>query len=452
MPFQKDIWSKCLEHLKQSLTHSNFIEYIQPLVPVWLGSDLILWAPNIYVTERAAHFQPNIINALLNAGVDCAVRFQKRNPESLDIVDDNQQYPALGLADGQPKTNKRSVSADKTFERFIVGGCNRRVFEVAKSVVRQALNQGSLGMGTTSANLVTFWGGVGVGKTHLLHAINNELKAQGVAGVGYVQAESFRRGVVQGITDKNIQPLMQQFANLNLLLVDDLHWLASAKKCQLEMLCLLERLVSEQGAQMVLTCGHHPSRTTGLDGRLADRLGGGLVVPFEPHTAEVKSGLLIQQAADCGRSISPEVAFQAATSMDDRETGRSITGVIKQLCLTAVGQPISLQEIDDALTRRRNTCRVSVERILQVTAEYYETSAGALMGKRRTRAAVNARHTAMYLCKKMTAASYSEIAAIFGNRHHTAVMHACRKISKQVQTNVELAQDTQGIKRRLVER
>lgn len=435
IPPQEYVWSKCSEHLQQSLPPSDFVEYIQPLRPVWSGNNLTLCAPNIYVTERAAHFHQEITDALVSVGVDCAIHFQKSSPAPVSVVDNN-----------------RSANADKTFERFIVGECNRRVFEVAQNVTRQALGRGSPGASASNANLVIFLGSVGVGKTHLLHAINHTLQAQNMVGVEYVQAESFRREVVRSIREKDIQLLMHRLASLNLLLLDDLHWLAGAKKCQLEVLCLLERLVSERDAQVVITCGRHPADITGLEGRLADRLAGGLVVPFRPHTETVRSGLLLQRAADGGRSISPEVALRAATCMDDKATGRSIAGIMKQLCLTDAGQPISWQEIDDALMRRRKTCRVSVERILQTAAAYYETSPGVLAGKKRTRSAVNARHVAMYLCRDMTAASYSEIATAFSHRHHTAVMHACRKISKQIQSDVKLAQDMQNIKRRLTEK
>lgn len=329
-----------------------------------------------------------------------------------------------------------------TFERFVTGPCNQFAFAAAKAVAEAPGEQ---------YNPLVIYGGVGLGKTHLLHAIGHLAQANGKE-VRYVTGEEFTNELVMAIKAHNTDALRERYRQVDVLLLDDLQFLAGKSSSEEEFLHTFNTLFS-QGKQIVVTCNQHPRQLTDLDDRLQSRLAGGLLADLQVPEEETRCAILKAKSGSRGMPLPDEVA--AALARHPATNVREIEGLVTQILARAslTGQPLSAELAEQVLSRQSSTPPVrrapNLTDVLQATARYHQLSLDDLLSKRRTKEVVRARQIAMYLAREETDASLPEIGAALGGRNHSTVLYGYQKIAKSVELDPTLRREVSEIRRQL---
>lgn len=427
------IWDLCQPELREMLTKLEFVQYIQPLQATEHQGGASLLAPNRYIEQDVNQkYLPLIIKT--------AQKLSFNQPITTRVI------PAVQMQSGGSKTRMAFGQLDEkhTFDRFVVGKCNSRGHEAAKRIVDRLLNKES--DHTPLPNPLIFYGAAGFGKSHLLGAIGHQLTENNTTGIGFERSCNFRKQFVSSLYRKQrtTDGFSTKYSSLRVLLLDDVHLLAKSPQSQGEVMFILNSLF-QSGAQVVMTCDTHPGQMKDFEAQLADRLSGGLAVMIKPHTLQVRSKILIRLAREYGRSLSGDVAARMSKEGDGATSpsGRTLIGWINQLCLPsrAQGEAITLNEFSDLLSLRQRPLTVTVDQIQDQTEAYFSVSHDDLLGKRRSKSLVYARHIGMYLCKKITSCSYPEIGRRFGGRNHTTVLHACHKVETLAREDEKINND-----------
>lgn len=367
--------------------------------------------------------------------------------------------PAAHYSEWDPRFNdiKRSEAAPRTtapaaaitpfnrlftFERFVTGPCNQFAFAAAKAVAEAP---------GECYNPLVIYGGVGLGKTHLLHAIGHQAQARGKE-VRYVTGEEFTNELVAAIKAHNTDALRERYRQVDVLLLDDIQFLAGKSSSEEEFLHTFNTLFS-LGKQIVVSCNQHPRQLTDLDDRLQSRLAGGLLADLQVPEEETRCAILKAKSGARGMPLPDEVAAalarHAATSV--REIEGLVTQVLARASLT--GQPLSADLAEQVLSRQSVTPPArrapNLSDVLQATARYHQLSLDDLLSKRRTKEVVRARQIAMYLAREETDASLPEIGAALGGRNHSTVLYGYQKIAKNVELDPTLRREVSEIRRQL---
>ncbi len=329
-----------------------------------------------------------------------------------------------------------------TFERFVTGPCNQFAFAAAKAVAEAPGEQ---------YNPLVIYGGVGLGKTHLLHAIGHLAQANGKE-VRYVTGEEFTNELVMAIKAHNTDALRERYRQVDVLLLDDLQFLAGKSSSEEEFLHTFNTLFS-LGRQIVVTCNQHPRQLTDLDDRLQSRLAGGLLADLQVPEEETRCAILKAKSGSRGMPLPDEVA--AALARHPATNVREIEGLVTQVLARAslTGQPLSAELAQEVLSRQSSAPPVrrapNLTDVLQATARYHQLSLDDLLSKRRTKEVVRARQIAMYLAREETDASLPEIGAALGGRNHSTVLYGYQKIAKSVELDPTLRREVSEIRRQL---
>ncbi len=329
-----------------------------------------------------------------------------------------------------------------TFERFVTGPCNQFAFAAAKAVAQAPGEQ---------YNPLVIYGGVGLGKTHLLHAIGHLAQANGKE-VRYVTGEEFTNELVMAIKAHNTDALRERYRQVDVLLLDDLQFLAGKSSSEEEFLHTFNTLFS-LGKQIVVACNQHPRQLTDLDDRLQSRLAGGLLTDLQVPEEETRCAILKAKSSSRGMPLPDEVAAMLARhpATNVREMEGLVTQVLARASLT--GQPLSAGLAEEVLSRQSSTPAVrrapNLTDVLQATARYHQLSLDDLLSKRRTKEVVRARQIAMYLAREETDASLPEIGAALGGRNHSTVLYGYQKIAKSVELDPTLRREVSEIRRQL---
>ncbi len=308
-----------------------------------------------------------------------------------------------------------------TFESFVEGKSNQLALAAAQQV---AENPGD------SYNPLFLYGGVGLGKTHLMHAIGNALLSKNPAAkVVYLHSERFVADMVKALQLNAISDFKRYYRSVDALLIDDIQFFANKDRSQEEFFHTFNALL-EGGQQMILTCDRYPKEIQGLEERLKSRFGWGLTVAVEPPELETRVAILMKKAEQSKIDLSPEAAFFIAQRI--RSNVRELEGALKRVIASAnfTGRPFDIDLIKDSLKDllALQDRQVSLDNIKKLVAEYYKIKVSDLMSKRRSRSIARPRQVAMALAKELTNHSLPEIGDSFGGRDHTTVLHACRKI------------------------
>jgi len=438
---EASLWSRCISALENELPEQQFNTWVRPLQSVEADGALRLLAPNRFVVDWVrTNLIPRIGPLLRERGI----------AEPATITVEVGSRPAL---DGLPmvaartlKTAPNSVgvalNVDFTFDSFVEGKSNHFAKAAALQV---AGNPGR------AYNPLFIYGGVGLGKTHLMHAIGHLiLERDKEARVAYVHSERFVSDMVRALQHNRINDFKTSYRSLHALLIDDIQFFAGKEHSQEEFFHTFNALLEGQH-QVILTCDRYPREVNGLEERLKSRFGWGLTVAIEPPELETSVAILIGKAQAVGIELPEEVAFFIAKRI--RSNVRELEGALRRVIANSrfTGHPITLEFTKEALKDLLSLQArlITVENIQKTVADYYKVRVADLLSKRRSRSVARPRQVAMALAKELTSHSLPEIGDAFGGRDHTTVMHACKRIKELRDLEQRIQEDYSNLLRTL---
>jgi len=420
----QSLWDACLRRLEQELPAQQFNTWIRPLatdVGAAEPDTLVLAAPNRFVLELVRErFAARIERLATEAG---GREFGLRLVLARG-TEPSAPRPAAARANGEapPALERARLNRLFTFDSFVTGKANQLARAAA---IQVAENPG------ISYNPLFIYGGVGLGKTHLLQAIGNHLAEQRPqARLRYTHAEQYVTDVVRAYQQKSFDEFKRYYHSLDLLLIDDIQFFSNKGRTQEEFFYAFNALV-EAHKQIVISCDTYPKEIAGMEERLISRFGWGLTVAIEPPELEMRVAIVLKKAEAEAEEISEEIAFFIAKNI--RSNVRELEGALKKVLAFSRfnGREISLELAKEALRDILNVAsrQISVDGIQKTVAEYFKLKMSDMHSKKRSRNVARPRQVAMSLAKELTPMSLPEIGEAFGNRDHTTVLHACRTIS-----------------------
>ena len=426
------LWDQCLAHLERELSPQQFNTWIRPLHVVGDNDELRLLAPNRFVKdwidERFLSRIGEILDNIHQPRPNLTVEIGEHQAETVAPARPQTETANPGIATastGQNTQNSKNVSLNPnyTFESFVEGKSNQLARAASSQV---ATNPGG------AYNPLFIYGGVGLGKTHLMHAVGNEIvKNKPKAKVVYLHSERFVADMVKGLQHNKIDEFKRYYRSVDALLIDDIQFFAGKERSQEEFFHTFNALL-EGEQQVIMTCDRYPKEVDGLEERLKSRFGWGLTVAIEPPELETRVAILMNKAQLSGVELPNEVAFFIAKRI--RSNIREIEGALRRVIANSqfTGRPITMDFAKEALRDllALQDKLVTIENIQKTVAEYYKIRVADLLSKRRNRSIARPRQLAMALCKELTNHSLPEIGDAFGGRDHTTVLHACRKIKE----------------------
>jgi chromosomal replication initiator protein len=450
------IWRECLTLLQDELPAQQFNTWIRPLQAESKGNAIYVLAPNRFVLDWVNEKFINRINEIIN-------KISNNQPPAIIFEVGSKQIitPAIQLKDSHLPTNQPNsqtskqtnesgvvkhqnyLNANFTFDRFVEGKSNQMVLAAAKQV---AENPGN------AYNPLFIYGGVGLGKTHLMHAVGHQLIARNPnAKILYLHSERFVADMVKAIQlgGNAMNDFKRFYRSADALLIDDIQFFAGKDRSQEEFFHTFNALL-EGGQQMILTSDRYP-KEVGVEERLKSRFGWGLTVAIEPPELETRVAILMKKAEQTNTPLNYESAFFIAQKI--RSNVRELEGALKRVIASAhfTGKPITIETIRESLKDllALQDRQVSIDNIQKTVAEYYKLKVSDLMSKRRTRSVARPRQVAMALAKELTNHSLPEIGDRFGGRDHTTVLHACRKIAELRESSADIREDHKNLLRLL---
>ena len=452
-----DLWQRCCDRLAAELPEQQFNTWIRPLPPsiVTLGDDGVI-VVTVHVSNRfkldwIRNQYAGRIEALLNELAGQPVRLEltlaprdaaappARNGHALDglvraLPLNGKVTEARAVARVETAAVPRHrLNASLTFDTLVPGRANQMARTAALHVA---------GAPGVMYNPLFIYGGVGLGKTHLVHAVGNALLADRPdARVLYLHAEQFISDVVKNYQRKTFDELKSKYHSLDLLLIDDVQFFAGKERTQEEFFNAFEALLAKK-AHIIMTSDTYPKGLVDIDERLTSRFDAGLTVAIEPPELEMRVAILMRKADAEGTTMPEDVAFFVAKNV--RANVRELEGALRKVLAYS---RFSHKEINIALAREAlkdllsiQNRQIGVENIQKTVADFYKIKVADMYSKKRPASIARPRQIAMYLSKEMTQKSLPEIGELFGGRDHTTVLHAVRKISGERQKNTELNQ------------
>ena len=419
---QGSLWHRCLRQLENEVPEQQFNTWVRPLQAVERDGSLVLLAPNRFVVSWIEQNLYSRIEQLVGAdgnGVETRVL--------LEVGSRREDVPPAPAA-AAPAVRQRetrvvgsSFNPDFTFASFVEGKSNQLARAAA---VQVGENPGK------AYNPLFIYGGVGLGKTHLMHAAGHLMRQRNPAArIAYVHSERFVSDMVRALQHNTIAEFKQAYRTLDGLLIDDIQFFAGKDRSQEEFFHTFNALLEGQ-QQIILTCDRYPKEVAGLEERLKSRMGWGLTVAIEPPELETCVAILISKAQAGGDTLPEEVAFFIAKRI--RSNVRELEGALRRVLATSrfTGRPITLEfareALKDLLALQERL--VTIENIQKTVGEYYKIRMADLLSKRRSRSIARPRQVAMALARELTNHSLPEIGDAFGGRDHTTVMHACDRV------------------------
>ncbi len=475
------VWQQCVTRLREELPSQQFNTWIRPLQASLDGHELKLYAPNRFIKEfvsdKFAERISELVRELAPEGATSVVLEIGAAANSFSIAASEPVQPAvadvatamttapapLSVSAPTPNMGNWAATARKssrrvevegslqhqhhlvenyTFDNFVEGKSNQLALAASRQV---AENPGD------SYNPLFLYGGVGLGKTHLMQAVGNALKARDPgAKVVYLHSERFVADMVKALQLNAISDFKRYYRSVDALLIDDIQFFAKKERSQEEFFHTFNALL-EGGQQMILTCDRYPKEIDGLEERLKSRFGWGLTVAVEPPELETRVAILMKKAAQANIDLPHDAAFFIAQRI--RSNVRELEGALKRVIASAhfTARPIDVALVKDSLKDllALQARQVSLDNIQRTVAEYYKIKVADLMSRRRSRSVARPRQVAMALAKELTNHSLPEIGDSFGGRDHTTVLHGCRKIKELRESNADIREDYKNLLRSL---
>lgn len=442
------VWEQCVSFLKGDLTAAEYNTWILPLQAVEEGGHMRVYAPNRFVKEWVRqHYEDRIrdICADVSKGRIGAVALDigslRRGSAEKPV---NPAVKTTRVAAGRDELTERravsNLSPEFNFDTFVEGKSNQ--------IARAASMQIGKSPGT-AYNPLFIYGGVGLGKTHLMHAVGNKiLDANPAARVVYMHSERFVAEMIKGLQHNRIDEFKKRYRSVNALLIDDVQFFAGKERSQEEFFHTFNALF-ESRQQIVLSSDRFPKEVHGVEERLRSRFGWGLTVQIEPPDLETRVAILHSKATQLNVDLPVDVAFFVGRRI--RSNIRDLEGALRRLVANSqfTGRPINADFAKEALRDMlaAQDKQVTIENIQKTVAEYYKIRTAELLSSKRSRSIARPRQMAMALAKELTKHSLPEIGTAFGGRDHTTVLHATRKIKSLVEEEPTLEEDYKNLLR-----
>lgn len=435
------IWNTCLLHLEKEISANDFSTWIRPLQAVEKNQQLKLLAPNKFVLDWVKeHHYSKIQSAIEN--------FSDNTLEVvLEIGSKNTKTQVSSLQKkSKPETQKSQrvnfINTAFTFDNFVEGKSNQ--------LAKAASFQVSENVGKTY-NPLLIYGGSGLGKTHMMHAIGNAiLNKNPAANIIYLHSEKFVQDMVRALQTNSINAFKDYYRTVDTLLIDDIQFFAGKERSQEEFFHTFNNLLDKKH-QVVLTCDKYPKEINGLDDRLKSRFGWGLPVAVEPPDLETRAAILMKKAALANVELPQEVAFFIGKRIPSNV--RDLEGALRRVIANSqfTGRPITIEFTKEALHDliSLQDKLVSIENIQKTVAEYFKIRISDLISKNRKQSITRPRQIAMTLARNLTNHSLPEIGDAFGGRDHTTVINACKRVKELTDSDVKVAEDYSNLLRTL---
>ena len=464
----QSLWEECLAQLKHEVPEVQFNTWVRPLTPVDDQTAFVLSAPNRFIRDFVEDKYSHLINECLSTlsadpePISVRVVTGEQNAVSTPtaskvIASPSQKHEAQHLKTNAQTANpavqsvlpkvvvpahQHNLVENYTFSSFVEGKSNQLALAAAQQVVESPGD---------AYNPLFLYGGVGLGKTHLMHAVGNALRQRKPdAKIVYLHSERFVADMVKALQLNAINDFKRFYRSVDALLIDDIQFFANKDRSQEEFFHTFNALL-EGGQQMILTCDRYPKEIDGVEERLKSRFGWGLTVAVEPPELETRVAILMKKAEQSGITISHEAAFFIAQRI--RSNVRELEGALKRVIASAnfTGRPFDIELIKESLKDllALQEKQVSLDNIKRTAADYYKVKVADLLSKRRNRSVARPRQVAMALAKELTNHSLPEIGDAFGGRDHTTVLHACRKIAELRETTSDIGEDYKNLLRLL---
>ena len=428
-----EFWSKFTEKLESKLTQEEFNTWVRPLKGSLNDKTLEITAPNDFVLNYVMQNLSDEITNTVNKEIKGNISLIYKTLDKETFVD---KY--------QSKQTKRQTKLVESyiFDSFVEGKSNHVALAAAKQVASNP---------SGDYNPLFIYGGVGLGKTHLMHAVGNEiLRESPDKRIVYVHSEKFVSDMVKALQLGAMNEFKSFYRNADALLIDDIQFFAGKEQSQEEFFHTFNALL-DQNNQMILTCDKYPKEIDGLEDRLKSRLGWGLPVVIDPPELETRAAVLLKKASIMGVNLPEDCAIYIAQRI--RSNIRELEGALKRVSANAkfTNKPIDLALVKDALKDLFviSAKMVSIENIQKTVSEYYNIKLSDLLSKRRSRSITRPRQLAMALTKELTNHSLPEIGEAFNGRDHTTVLHACKKIAELRKEDPSQEEDYRNLNRAL---
>lgn len=433
------IWNNCLAKLEHEIPTNDFSTWIRPLQAVETENQLKLLAPNRFIIDHIKQHFFSIIEDTVNefSNATLTVRLEIGSKKTPAI-----KAPALQKAPVQKKNQPNFLNKAFTFESFVEGKSNQLARAASVTV---ADNIGKV------YNPLFIYGASGLGKTHLMHAIGNAvLQKKPDANIVYLHSEKFVQDMVKALQQNSINYFKDYYRNIDVLLMDDIQFLAGKERSQEEFFHTFNNLL-DQKHQVVLTCDKYPKEIQGLEDRLKSRFSWGLPVAIEPPDLETRTAILIKKALQAGVDLNHEVAFFIAKRIPSNV--RDLEGALRRVIANSqfTGREITLEFTKEALHDliSLQDKLISIDNIQKTVAEYFKIRVADLSSKSRKQSLTRPRQIAMALARELTSHSYPEIGDAFGGRDHTTVINACKRIAELREEDVKIEEDYKNLLRTL---
>jgi chromosomal replication initiator protein len=425
MPIMSDksLWESCLHSFEETLPPQQFNSWIKPLICEINGDRIILTAPNTFILKVIQdRFLPEI-SKLAKLYLKNTPQFELKIGKKLVAITTPKSIPVEIIEQAQVKIqrNHSKLNEALSFENFVTGKAN----QLAHAAAMQVAN-----FPGTIYNPLFIYGGVGLGKTHLLQSIGNLVKKDNPqAKICYVHATNYISDVVRAFQTKKFDEFKLFYNSLDLLLIDDIQFIADKPGTQQEFFYTLNSLI-DSNKQVVITCDTFPKEISGIEARLTSRFSCGLTVAVEPPGLEMRVAILLQKASTLNHPIKEDVAFFIAKHV--RSNIRELEGALNRILAYAkfhkegITVESSKEALKDLLSAQNK--QVSIENIQKTVADFYRLKVVELLSKKRTRAIARPRQIAMCLARELTQLSLPEIGNAFGGRDHSTVLHACKTV------------------------
>jgi chromosomal replication initiator protein len=442
------LWQACLQRLQREVPAQQLNTWIRPLQSAEEDGELRLFAPNRFVRDWVeTHFYQRIQELVVTQRPDQPPAVRLVVGSMGNAQETASPEPAASGAETEGKETvgepgASSLNPNFTFDTFVEGKSNQLARAASMQVVE---NPGG------AYNPLFIYGGVGLGKTHLMHAIGNQLLDYNRHGrVIYLHSERFVADMVKALQHNAIDAFKRHYRGVDALLIDDIQFFAGKERSQEEFFHTFNALLEGQ-QQVVMTCDRYPKEVQGLEERLKSRFGWGLTMAIEPPELETRVAILKRKAEQDGQELPDEVAFFIAKRI--RSNIRELEGALRRVLANSqfTGQAVTLDFAKHALRDllALQDKLVSIENIQKTVAEYYKIRVSDLLSKRRSRSIARPRQVAMALAKELTSHSLPEIGEAFGGRDHTTVLHAARKVAELRQSDTGVDEDYGNLLRTL---
>lgn len=437
------LWSDCLNHLQTKVSPTDYSTWLRPLQASFANGELTLYAQNQFVE--------NWVKDKFLAEITDLARFLSKN-ESLVVsirVGIKPAEPANISApvreeQAEPQQNfKTGLNHTLTFDNFVQGKSN----QLAKAVAQQVADT----PGSVHCNPFSLYGGTGLGKTHLLHAVGNEiLKRNPQARVVYIHSERFVQDMVKALKGNTIENFKKFYRSLDVLMIDDIQFFANKEASQEEFFHTFNSLF-DRNKQIILASDNFPKNIENIEERIKSRLSWGVSTAIEPPELETRVAILMKKAEERSVELPEDVAFYLGQKL--RTNVRELEGALNRVIAwrNFTKRPITIDAVREALKDLIASYDhlITIENIQKTVAEYYNIKMSDLKSKSRTRSVARPRQMAMALAKELTTHSLPEIGREFGGRDHTTVMHACKTINELRDTDNGIQEDYTNLTRKL---